>query len=334
MKYSADRLSDLLDAGRRFLEDPTDPDQWQVFLARLESLEREEAAQSAAASRSENHPALKPPDPAPNPVIHRRVEPKSPPRTAAWMWAAVLTVVLIVGMLFAARTGMIDRLTALLAPPTEVIAPTPLQPPTSSPQTIGGPVLAQGVTSGEMTDLQPMVRYQFDGRTGDTVSITVRAENFDPYLLLLTADDVLIATDDDCGSLRRACIEALTLPDDGTYLVVVESFDRRSTGAFTIDFALVPGASSPTEAAQDVCPPTRPVGRIVTAEQSLNLRAGPDAGFPVVGLVYPGECFALIERSRSSAWLQIRTPSGRTGWLFANLMQVEGDIAPLPIAGS
>ncbi len=91
--------------------------------------------------------------------------------------------------------------------------------------------------------------YVFEGRAGDTVTITMEAASnstLDPYLYLLDIDETLLAEDDDsAGSLNSMLI--YTLPADGTYIIVATRYgveNGSTTGAYTI--SLASGGTSPT----------------------------------------------------------------------------------------
>ncbi len=70
--------------------------------------------------------------------------------------------------------------------------------------------------------------------------------------------------------------------------------------------------------------------RGVTAEittQTVNLRAGPGLGFDVVVEVSQGQIFPVIGVSVDLEWVQVLTPDGLEGWVFASLVEIEGDLS-------
>lgn len=70
--------------------------------------------------------------------------------------------------------------------------------------------------------------FAFNGLEGDRVSITMQpAENssIDPFLVLMSPDGAVIASDDDSGGNFAALINGVALPVDGTYLVLASSFE-------------------------------------------------------------------------------------------------------------
>ncbi len=68
--------------------------------------------------------------------------------------------------------------------------------------------------------------YAFYGTAGDTVSIvmTQQTDELDPFLVLFDSDGVVLAYDDDSGSVSfSAAIDNVRLDDDGVYFVMATS---------------------------------------------------------------------------------------------------------------
>ncbi|MGB6015130.1 MAG: pre-peptidase C-terminal domain-containing protein [Nodosilinea sp.] len=65
--------------------------------------------------------------------------------------------------------------------------------------------------------------YTFDGTTGQSITITLDSEDFDPVLSLLGPDEAEVAANDDFGGTLNSKI-ILELPEDGAYTVVAKSF--------------------------------------------------------------------------------------------------------------
>jgi hypothetical protein len=199
------------------------------------------------------------------------------------------------------------------------------------------PSLTPGTTIGTLSDAQLTARYHLQGVTGDSVEITVLSDDFDPYLLLLDGSGIEMASDDDCVTVRQACIGPLELPSDGAYTVVVESFDRRSTGTFNlmleVETAVNPTliADSSTTPLPSECPAAVSFVVITTDQSQINLREGPDVSRVGIGYVYDGECFEAIGRNQGNTWLKIRTNTGRTGWVLASFTVLHGNLQSLPV---
>lgn len=65
--------------------------------------------------------------------------------------------------------------------------------------------------------------YTFDGKAGQTMTITLESADFDPVLSLLDASESEIASNDDFGGTLNSTI-IIALPADGLYTVVAKSF--------------------------------------------------------------------------------------------------------------
>jgi hypothetical protein len=69
----------------------------------------------------------------------------------------------------------------------------------------------------------------------------------------------------------------------------------------------------------------------VTTRQGINVRSGPGLNFnPPIGSLASGSVAPLVARSPAGDWYKIRYYNGE-GWVFANLVDVSGDITSLPI---
>lgn len=88
--------------------------------------------------------------------------------------------------------------------------------------------------TGEITTDISNVTYRFDGAEGDTISIAVDSDAFDPLVRLLDADGNEVAFDDDSGGNFNALIEMFTLDADGDYQIVIEGY-RGSDGTEPVE---------------------------------------------------------------------------------------------------
>ncbi|HEY8491363.1 MAG TPA: SH3 domain-containing protein [Dehalococcoidia bacterium] len=89
-----------------------------------------------------------------------------------------------------------------------------------------------------------------------------------------------------------------------------------------------PGAATPT-------PTPSPTPVPVTALPSINayLHDGPDTHATVVGNLLAGERVTVLAISRDGLWLYVTGPSigEDRGWVYINLVTVEGDVKTLPV---
>nr|MCU0474612.1 PPC domain-containing protein [Anaerolineae bacterium] len=152
--------------------------------------------------------------------------------------------------------------TAAQAVPTIVptTAPETAQPtavPTVAPST---GQLASGVPlNGELTEQAQTASYTFNGAQGDTITLDLTSDDFDPLVRVLSPDGAVLAEDDDSGGGIQARISEVVLPATGTYTVEVDSFrgvdpNRLVLGAYTLTLTLTAAPVEPT--ATPTLPPT------------------------------------------------------------------------------
>jgi serine protease Do len=75
--------------------------------------------------------------------------------------------------------------------------------------------------------------YTFEGKAGQQVTIEMSSNQVDSYLILLTQDGEELAQDDDGGGDKNAKI-VVTLPTDGSYLLLVNSYESGEAGAYRL----------------------------------------------------------------------------------------------------
>ncbi|MDY6938250.1 MAG: trypsin-like peptidase domain-containing protein [Cyanobacteriota bacterium] len=76
--------------------------------------------------------------------------------------------------------------------------------------------------------------YSFDGRAGQAVTITLESTEFDTYLVLFDSEGREIGYNDDARNGNTNSMLRVTLPSDGTYQVVVNSYDSTGNGQYTL----------------------------------------------------------------------------------------------------
>lgn len=84
--------------------------------------------------------------------------------------------------------------------------------------------------------------YSFEGKAGQRVTIDMKSEEIDSYLILLGPNQQEITQDDDSGGNKNARI-TVTLPVDGTYTILANSYEARQSGAYNLELK----ATAPTE---------------------------------------------------------------------------------------
>jgi len=76
--------------------------------------------------------------------------------------------------------------------------------------------------------------YTFRGTAGQVVRVELESDDFDPYLFLIAPDGQQLAENDDISRDNRNSALRLTLPVNGTYSVLVNSYDPDSRGRYRL----------------------------------------------------------------------------------------------------
>lgn len=78
-----------------------------------------------------------------------------------------------------------------------------------------------------------------------------------------------------------------------------------------------------------VTPPTvaSPASAEVTVDL-LNVRAGPSADTELLGQVKQGDALPILGRDDTGDWLRVQLPDGQAGWVSAQYVRVDADVAP------
>jgi hypothetical protein len=103
----------------------------------------------------------------------------------------------------------------------------------------GGVIEIGETVNGELTSSDPAVSYTFTGEEGTSVVITLLSEDFDCYLTLLDEDGAELSYDDDSAGNLDSRIGPFSLPADGEYTIVAQSYNyRNGSGSASGDFTL------------------------------------------------------------------------------------------------
>lgn len=68
-------------------------------------------------------------------------------------------------------------------------------------------------------------------------------------------------------------------------------------------------------------------GVVGTTTTTINLRQGPRFDAEILAEIPEGEILPILEVSIDEEWVRVRTADGQEGWVFANLLEIEGDLA-------
>ncbi|MCY3935802.1 MAG: pre-peptidase C-terminal domain-containing protein [Chloroflexi bacterium] len=134
-----------------------------------------------------------------------------------------------------------------------------------------------------LSESAPLMRYTFRAAAGQSITISLRSDEFDPYLMIDDATGETLASDDDGDGGLNARIEDYTFSEAGEYTIVVSSWeyihvDETVTGAYQL---LVWGgeidwvdddASDDASSDEDSAPPPEPQ----SAEEQAEAAEGAD----------------------------------------------------------
>jgi hypothetical protein len=68
-----------------------------------------------------------------------------------------------------------------------------------------------------------------------------------------------------------------------------------------------------------------------TVTQNANLRDGPSTDFAAVSSTSAGDQLTVLGQSDNGSWLQVRTDEGQVAWIAAYLVEIQGDVAAVPV---
>jgi serine protease Do len=77
--------------------------------------------------------------------------------------------------------------------------------------------------------------YSFEGRQGQSITVSMESEDFDTYVIVIDANDRVIAQNDDASPQNTNSVVTVTLPEDGTYRVIANTYDRTGSGRYTLE---------------------------------------------------------------------------------------------------
>ena len=80
--------------------------------------------------------------------------------------------------------------------------------------------------------------YAFEGKAGQQIYIDMSSEQIDSYLILLNSNGQELAQDDDSGGEKNARI-VITLPENGTYKLLANSYEAGDSGEYKLKIEAV-----------------------------------------------------------------------------------------------
>lgn len=197
-----------------------------------------------------------------------------------------------------------------------------LEETTSTTQT-----LEEALSGGDLDIAEGQVyRLSFEARTGEIFGAAAASDDpIDPLLVLVAPDGTPIASDDDSGVNLNAVIQRMSLPQSGTYTLVLSQSGADDTGTIHLSINRQ-GQLTSSDASQDADGNSfaqynlyiDDVAEVfTTGNDRLNLRSGPGLDYEIVDKLERGERVTLLEGPRKESgysWWRVRAADGAEGW--------------------
>ncbi|PSB54014.1 hypothetical protein C7B67_00735 [filamentous cyanobacterium Phorm 6] len=110
---------------------------------------------------------------------------------------------------------------------------TPTQP-TSTTLLSANSSLIPGRSSALPSDGSLYEQHTFQGRAGQSVTISVESRDFDTLVALFSPDEKLLAKNDDISRSNTNSALTFTLPASGRYTVVVNAYKKGERGRYNL----------------------------------------------------------------------------------------------------
>jgi uncharacterized protein YgiM (DUF1202 family) len=179
-------------------------------------------------------------------------------------------------------------------------------------------------------------RLTFDGQAGQEFGAAVlSADATDPLIVLVAPNGSALISDDDSGVNLNSVIRHYTLPETGTYALVISQAGASGTGllelAVTMDGELRSSNAENTSIRDSFIVYNLyidDVAEVFTTEgDRLNLRSGPGTNFEVIDQLERGELVTLLdgplknEDGDGFAWWLVRADDGTEGWAVERVVE-------------
>ncbi len=104
-------------------------------------------------------------------------------------------------------------------------------------------------------------------------------------------------------------------------------------GDVQVQNAATTTALQPNATAAPTATPT-PIVIQVTANNKINVRGTPVTSAPLVSSLPKGQTVQADGRNNAGDWLHVQLSDGSSGWVFAELVTVNGDVSVLPVVSA
>lgn len=117
---------------------------------------------------------------------------------------------------------------------------------------------------------------EFEGRAGQSISITLESSDFDTVLAVIDPEGNLVASNDDRNENTTNSELTVTLPMDGTYQLVVNAYDDSGSGWYTLSATSTGDSPQPVDDDNDMA-----VSQVGTAAEFYNRYRGNPGAIPI-----------------------------------------------------
>ena len=76
--------------------------------------------------------------------------------------------------------------------------------------------------------------YTFEGTKGQQITIRLESEDFDPYVVIFAPNGNVVGENDDLSESNNNSFLRVVLPEDGTYRILVNAYDRKGRGDYLL----------------------------------------------------------------------------------------------------
>jgi Tol biopolymer transport system component len=164
-------------------------------------------------------------------------------------------------------------------------------------------------------------------------------------LSLLACNGLAAPTHTGSSDSAEQAIEVVTFTEQPTAAPIepaVTPVTVADTQAVSLNAPAETSVLPPTPA--PTAPKTLAVSPVISAEpaaltpkliarprNAMNIRQGPGTVYSVIGSAGGGQSFTITGRNEDASWLQISSEAIPQGWLYANLVEISGDMQAVPL---
>lgn len=84
------------------------------------------------------------------------------------------------------------------------------------------------------SDGTPYQEHTFEGQQGQTITVLLESQDFDPFLILVGPDEQVIGQNDDASARTLNSLLTVTLPATGTYRIIANAYERTGQGNYVV----------------------------------------------------------------------------------------------------